>query len=102
VKFLGSTDCQNIVADNAVVFPAITSATERVLAAHEKAGREVQLFVDQAKADNGTFLLPVSDHADEINQIVGTALDEVWLGQKDAKTALTAANQQVNSLLAGG
>ncbi|GGP01585.1 sugar ABC transporter substrate-binding protein [Nonomuraea glycinis] len=102
VKFLGSTDCQNIVADNAVVFPAITSATERVLAAHEKAGREVQLFVDQAKAENGTFLLPVSDHADEINQIMGTAFDEIWLGQKDAKTSLTAANQQVNSLLAGG
>lgn len=101
VKFLGSAECQNIVADSAVVFPAITSATERALAAHEAAGRDVRLFVDQAKDPEGTFLLPVSDHGDEINQIVGTAMEEVWLGQKDATSALTAANRQVNALFAG-
>ncbi|GLX00447.1 sugar ABC transporter substrate-binding protein [Microtetraspora sp. NBRC 16547] len=100
VKFLGSTACQDIVADNAVVFPAIASSTDRALDAHKKAGRDVGLFVDEAKAREGTFVLPVSDHGDEINQIVTTALEEVWLGQKDARTALIAANQQVNALFA--
>jgi multiple sugar transport system substrate-binding protein len=98
VKYLGSTACQDVVADAAVVFPAISSSTDRAVKAHKAAGRDVKLFVDQAEAKDGTFLLPVSDHGDEINDIVSTALQEVWLGQKDARTALTAANQKVNSL----
>lgn len=98
VKFLGSTGCQDIVGDSAVVFPAINSSAERAMKAHEKAGRDVSAFTSIAEAKDGTFLLPVSDHGDEIGQIVQTALEEVWLGQKDATTALTAANTQVNEL----
>lgn len=102
VKYLGSTACQDVVATDAVVFPAITTSSEKALAAHEKAGRSVEMFVEQADAKDGTFLLPVSDHGDEINQIVGTALEEVWLGQKDAPAALRAANEKVNALFASG
>lgn len=102
VKFLGSTACQDIVAKAAVVFPAITSSSEKALQAHEAAGRDVKLFVDQANDKDGTFLLPVSDHADEINEIVGTSLEQVWLGEKDAPSALTAANTQVNALFERG
>ncbi|MFI6787184.1 ABC transporter substrate-binding protein [Nonomuraea sp. NPDC050383] len=100
VKFLGSTGCQDIIADTAVVFPAISSSTQRAIAAHKAAHRDISAFTTVADAPGGTFLLPVSDHADEINQIVLTALEEVWLGQKDARTALTTANQQVNALFA--
>lgn len=100
VKFLGSTACQDIVAADAVVFPAITSSSEKALQAHEKAGRDVAMFVEQADAKDGTFLLPVSDHGDEINQIVATAMEEVWLGQKQAAPALSAANEKVNALFA--
>ncbi|MER7500296.1 sugar ABC transporter substrate-binding protein [Nonomuraea pusilla] len=95
VKFLGSAACQDIVADNAVVFPAVSSSGERALKAHQAKGRDVGAFVTAAE---DTFLLPVSDHGDEINQIVSTAMEEIWLGRKDATTALTAANQQVNAL----
>lgn len=102
VKFLGSTACQDLVAKAAVVFPAIASSSEKALQAHQAAGREVNLFVDQANDKNGTYLLPISDHGDEINEIVGTALEEVWLGDKDAQTALTAANTQVNALFGTG
>ncbi|GAA2310298.1 sugar ABC transporter substrate-binding protein [Nonomuraea roseoviolacea subsp. roseoviolacea] len=102
VKFLGSTACQDIVADSAVAFPAITSSTERAVKAHKAAHRDVSAFTSQADAPGGTFLLPVSDHGDEIDQIVGTAMEEVWLGQKDARTALTAANQRVNALFTAG
>ncbi|MFI9559055.1 ABC transporter substrate-binding protein [Nonomuraea endophytica] len=102
VKFLGSTACQDLVAKAAVVFPAITSSSEKALQAHEAAGRDVKLFVDQANDKDGTFLLPVSDHADEINEIVGTAMEQVWLGEKDATSALTTANTQVNALFERG
>ncbi|SEL31693.1 ABC transporter substrate-binding protein [Nonomuraea pusilla] len=98
VKFLGSAACQDIVADNAVVFPAVSSSGERALKAHQAKGRDVDAFVQAAE---DTFLLPVSDHGDEINQIVSTAMEEIWLGRKDATTALTAANQQVNALFTG-
>ncbi|MEV4888934.1 sugar ABC transporter substrate-binding protein [Nonomuraea sp. NPDC055795] len=102
VKFLGSTACQDIVAKAAVVFPAITSSSDKALQAHEAAGHDVKLFVDQANDKDGTFLLPVSDHADEINEIVGTAMEQVWLGEKDAPSALTTANTQVNALFERG
>ncbi|NUT38855.1 MAG: sugar ABC transporter substrate-binding protein [Thermoactinospora sp.] len=102
VKFLGSAACQDIVAESAVVFPAVTTSSDKALKAHEAAGRDVKLFVDQANAADGTYLLPVSDHGDQINEIVGTALEEVWLGNKDAQTSLTAANTQVNALFATG
>lgn len=98
VKFLGSAACQDIVADSAVVFPAVASSSERALKAYQGKGWDVKVFVEEAEAADGTFLLPVSDHGDEINQIVGSALEEVWLGRKDAQAALTAANQQVNAL----
>jgi multiple sugar transport system substrate-binding protein len=100
VKYLGSTACQDVVASDAVVFPAITSSSAKALQAHEKAGRDVRMFVEQADAKDGTFLLPVSDHGDEINQLVATAMEEVWLGQKEAAPALKAANEKVNALFA--
>ncbi|MFG3436934.1 ABC transporter substrate-binding protein [Nonomuraea sp. NPDC047897] len=102
VKYLGSPACQDIVADNAVVFPAVASSSERALKAYADKGWDAKVFVEEAEAPDGTFLLPVSDHGDEINQIVGSALEEVWLGRKDARTALTTANQQVNALFTAG
>lgn len=68
VKFLGSTDCQNIVGDSAAVFPAIKSASDKALAAHQSKGRDVQPFIDQAQAPNGTFFLPITDHGKEVSQ----------------------------------
>ncbi|WP_157245031.1 ABC transporter substrate-binding protein [Nonomuraea typhae] len=102
VKFLGSPACQDIVAESAVVFPAITPSAAKALKAHEAAGRDVKLFVEQADDPDALYLLPVSDHADQINEIVSTALEEVWLGEKPAADALTTANTQVNALFGTG
>ncbi|GAA3442649.1 ABC transporter substrate-binding protein [Planomonospora venezuelensis] len=99
VKFLASTECQDLVAQNAVVFPAIKTSSDKALAAHQAAGRDVHVFVDEAKAANGTFILPMTDKANEIGEIVQNAMQSVWLDQTDAKTALSAANKQVNGLL---
>ncbi|WP_062432836.1 ABC transporter substrate-binding protein [Herbidospora daliensis] len=98
VKYLGSADCQNTVGDNAVVFPAVKSATERALAAHKAKGRDVQVYVDYTTTPGGTFLLPITDHGTEISQIVQDALQSVILGQISPADALTKANQQVNAL----
>ncbi|WP_432939377.1 ABC transporter substrate-binding protein [Kribbella sp. CA-253562] len=98
VKYLGSADCQNVVAGNAVVFPAIKSATDKALAAHKAKGRDVQVYVDYTKTPGGTFLLPITDHGTEISQIVQDAMQSVVLGQAEPAAALKKANQQVNDL----
>ncbi|AGZ41272.1 ABC transporter substrate-binding protein [Actinoplanes friuliensis] len=98
VKFLASPECQNIVGDNSVVFPAIKSASERSLAAHKAKGRDVQAFVDEAQAPGGTFFLPITEHGNEISQIVQDSIQSSVLGQSDSATALKKANEQVNAL----
>lgn len=98
VKFLGSSACQDIVGANAVVFPAITSATDKALAAHQAKGRDVRAFTDQAKAPGGTFFLPISDHGNEVSQTIQDAIQSVILGQADAASALKQANDSVNAL----
>ena len=98
VKFLASADCQDIVGGNAVVFPAIKTASEKALAAHEAKGRDVQPFIDEASAPGGTFFLPVTDHGSEVSQIVQDAIQSSVLGQTDSATALKKANEQVNAL----
>lgn len=98
VQFLASTACQNLVAANAVVFPAITSATTKALAAHQANGQDVHVFVDEATAPSGTFFLPITDHGNEVSQIVQDAIQSVALGQSDATSALKKANDAVNAL----
>ena len=98
VKFLGSTNCQNLVAGNAVVFPAISTATDLALNAHQSKGQDVHVFTDEAKAPGGTFFLPITDHGNEVSQIVQDAIQSVMLGQADAPTALKKANDAVNAL----
>jgi multiple sugar transport system substrate-binding protein len=98
VKFLGSSACQDLVAERAVVFPAIKTATDKALAAHRAAGRDVSVYIDYTKRADGTFLLPITEHGTEISQIVQDALQAVALGQTEPAAALTKANQQVNDL----
>jgi multiple sugar transport system substrate-binding protein len=98
VKYLGSADCQNIVGSNAVVFPAIKSATEKSLAAHQAKGQDVHVYSDQAKVPGGTFLLPITDHGNEISQTVQDAIQSAILGKTDPASALKKANDQVNGM----
>jgi multiple sugar transport system substrate-binding protein len=99
VKFLGSSACQDIVAQHAVVFPAIRTSTDKALAAHKAAGRDVQVFTDEAAAPGGTFFLPITDHGNEVSQIVQDSIQSVVLGQSSPAPALKKANDQVNGLL---
>jgi multiple sugar transport system substrate-binding protein len=98
VKFLGSSACQDLVAKNAVVFPAIKEATDKSLAAHQAKGQDVHVFTDEAKAPGGTFFLPVTDHGNEISQAVQDAIQSIVLGQTDAAGGLKKANDTVNQM----
>jgi multiple sugar transport system substrate-binding protein len=96
VEFLGSPDCQNIVGDNAVVFPAIPSGTEKAQAAWKAQGIDISSFTEHL-TNKTTFLFPITDHAAEINNLMQSTMDDVLSGKKPV-SSLTEANTQVNQL----
>ncbi|MBP6995993.1 MAG: sugar ABC transporter substrate-binding protein [Phycicoccus sp.] len=96
VAFLGSAECQSIVAKEGVVFPAITSAVAEATTAFQAKGVDVTAFTMQVD-DGTTFLFPITDHAADINAIMQPAMDGVLSGANPVDS-LTAANDQVNAL----
>lgn len=98
VKFLASQPCEDIVGKAGVVFPAIPSSVEISLKVRADKGIDISAFTDQANEEGGTFLFPITDHASEINTIMGETMDRIALGQEEAATALAAANEEVNAL----
>jgi multiple sugar transport system substrate-binding protein len=96
VEFLASPDCQNIVGEKGVVFPAIPQATDKAQATFKSKGIDVTPFTIQVK-EKTTFLFPITDHASEIEGIMHPAMDDVLSG-KTPVTSLTDANNQVNQL----
>src|SRR5690606_13979687 len=98
VKYLGSADCQNIVGEAGVVFPAIPEAADLSLNVRAEAGVDVSAFTLQAAEEGGTFLFPITDFGGEITVIMQEAMDRIALGEVDAETALNEANEEVNAL----
>lgn len=98
VKFLASTQCQDIVASKAVVLPAIKTSADKAIAAYKAKGEDLSMFASETDAPNGTFLLPVTDHAADIGEMVQNGLDTVWLGQATPQAAMTKLNDAVNAL----
>lgn len=98
VKYLASEECQTMVAETGVVFPAVKTASEKSAAVREDLGLNAQVFLEEQQTPDGTFIIPISLHGGEISQIVQTAIQSVALGTADAEAALKAANDQVNAL----
>ena len=98
VKFLGSADCQNIIGQSGVVFPAIPEAAAMAQQMRADAGVDVSAFVDQANEDGGTFLFPIADYAGEISTIMNEAMDAIGLGTAQAADVLPGANAEINDL----
>jgi len=96
VKYLGSIECQSVVAEAAVVFPAIPEATDAAVAAFAEKGIDVDAFTVQV--DEGTtFLFPITDHKSDVNALLTPAMEAVMSGKAKA-SSLTAVNDQVNAL----
>lgn len=96
VKYLGSAECQSVVADTGVVFPAIKGQAERAMEVQKSKGVDSSAFLTMAKSK--TFLMPIADGGSEIEEIMKSALEGVLIGKADAATALKAANAKVNQL----
>ncbi|MDI9636008.1 sugar ABC transporter substrate-binding protein [Anaerolineae bacterium CFX9] len=98
VKFLASLDCQSIVGESGVVFPAIPEAAAMAVEMRAENGVDVSAFIDQANEENGTFLFPIADYAGEITTIMNEAMDAIALGTVQAADVLPAANAEINDL----
>ncbi|MBT8162982.1 MULTISPECIES: sugar ABC transporter substrate-binding protein [Arthrobacter] len=96
VEYLASPACQDVVASKAVVFPAISEATDKAAAAFKAKGVDVTPFTQQVK-DNTTFLFPITENAAKVDGIMKPAMDSVFSGKSPA-SSLTDANNQVNAL----
>ena len=87
-----------LVGRTGVVFPAIPSATNLALAAQKARGVDSSVFVNQAKAKGGTFLFPITDAAAQVNDIMTSTMQRVFLGQAKAADVFKDANAKVNAL----
>lgn len=96
VEYLGSSACQDVVAENAVVFPAIKTATDKAQAAFSAKGVDVDAFLVHIK-DGTTFLLPITEHKSEIDALMTPAMEAVMSGQAPV-SSLTDVNTQINKL----
>lgn len=98
VRFLGSVDCQLIVGNFGVTFPAIQSGVDRMLAAYAERGIDVSAYTQQALEEDGTFLFPITEHASTIIAIMQPVIEAILRGQVDPAVALPEANRRVNAL----
>lgn len=96
VKFLGSADCQDIVADEAVVFPAVKTSLERAVAAFGSKGYDVTPFTVQVEQGT-THLAPIAENWSELNALV-TAAGETFLSFGADADVYMQANTEVNAL----
>jgi multiple sugar transport system substrate-binding protein len=97
VKYLGSAACQDVVGKSGVVFPAIQSGVDLSIAARAEKGVDVTAFTMLAKPET-TFPFPISDYAGQIDSILTTAVNNVFLNKPDPAAILKTANDEVNKL----
>jgi multiple sugar transport system substrate-binding protein len=99
VSYLASPECQNVIGESAVVFPALPEATERAVRTHKKRGVDVSAFTSYLD-EKRTLLYPITDKAAQVNLLVGPTMEKVLIGDADPAEALAEVNGQVNDLLA--
>jgi multiple sugar transport system substrate-binding protein len=98
VKFLGSEEGQNIIAEKGIVFPAVKSAAEKAQQAMSKKGADASPFLKEATDPQVTFLFPIADHSADVLRITKIALDAILLNGADPASTMKEANKEVNAL----
>ncbi len=96
VKFLGSARCQDIVAADAIVFPAVKSSLSIAEAAFTAKGYDTSAFTVHVK-DGTTHLAPIADHFADMNAAM-TAAGETFMSFKGETDVYVKANDEVNAL----
>lgn len=96
VKFLSGEECQQIIGEAGVVFPARPGGTEKSMEVRKSAGLDVTSFTTHI-TDETTFLLPVVNYAADIEAIMGPGMEAIYIGQEPV-SYLADLNSQINTL----
>jgi multiple sugar transport system substrate-binding protein len=97
VKFLSGEQCQDIIGESGVVFPARPKGTELAIAYNKKERKlDVTPFTNQVK-EKTTFLFPVTTNAADITALMKPRLDSVYIGDSPV-SSMTTLNNQLNDL----
>lgn len=96
VKYLGSADCQSVVAAKGVVFPAINGMADKATETQKTDGVDSSAFITMSKEH--TFLAPIGDNGSEIDSLMKTAFESIYIGKADAAATLKEVNEKVNAL----
>jgi multiple sugar transport system substrate-binding protein len=97
VKFLSGAQCQDIIGQSGVVFPARPEGTQRAVAYNRDQRKlDVTAFTDQVK-EKTTFLFPVTTNAADITALMNPRMDAVYIGSAPV-SSLTKLNDQLNKL----
>lgn len=99
VEFVGSTACQDLVAQKAVVFPSIPSEATTVSQVDQAAGVDISSFVSVLASPSSLANWPITDFGTQINTLATNALDQkLFRGQSDAPSVLKQLNSDINAL----
>jgi multiple sugar transport system substrate-binding protein len=97
VAFLAGEECQNIIGESGVVFPARPEGTELAIQFNqEERNLDVTPFTDQVEQET-TFLFPVTSNAADITALMNPVMDSIYIGTEPA-SSLTGLNDQLNRL----
>lgn len=97
VRFLAGEECQTIIGESGVVFPARPGGTDRAIAYNrDERGLDVSAFTGHITQQT-TFLFPVTMNAADITALMRPRLDSVYLGSSPVST-MTTLNDQLNDL----
>lgn len=96
VKYLATPQCQNKVAEYAVVFPAITESSQLAVKAFEKNGFDATAFSTHIEQHTGT-ISPVTDRWAQLTSIMQPVMDDIMSGGD--VNALDAATARVNETM---
>ena len=94
VKYLGSSDCQSVVASYGVVFPAIKGLAEKAIEVQKGKGVNSSAFLEMAKST--TFLAPIAENGSQVNETMVSAMQTIMMGKAEAAPTLKEAGAKVN------
>jgi multiple sugar transport system substrate-binding protein len=97
VKFLSGEQCQDIIGQSGIVFPARPKGTDLAIAFNSSERKlDVSPFTNQVK-DKTTFLFPVTSNAADITALMQPRLDALYIGSSPI-SSMTKLNNQLNNL----
>ncbi len=100
VRYLASEQCQSVVADAGVVFPAINKLVNRALTAQNAKGSKSSAFLEMTTAK--TFMAPMANNGQAVNDIMNKAFEAIYknnLAKADIQVVLQAANAEATRLV---